>query len=422
MSILPRGSTFYLKRHVPKRFASIEPRREVWISLRTDSRREAEARADGAWRQMVAGWEALLAGCSPDDDVRYRAAQDLARARGFRFLAVDRVAALPAHDLFARIEATMTDSGEIQPQLAAAFLGTAKKPDLTLSRALDEYWSLAEDRTLGKSEDQIRRWRNPRKKAFRNLIDVIGDVPLHEISGDDMLEFRAWWWRKIKDEGLTPNSGNKDFTHIASTLRLINKTMRLGLVLPLDGLSFAEAEKAKRLEFTEKWIKEEILKAGALDGLNLEARCILLGMINTGYRPSEAQGLLAEHIRLDTNVPHIRIEPDGRQLKTSNSRRVIPLTGCSLEAFRACPNGFPRYRNKPGLTDTINKYMRENKLLESPDHTLYGLRHSFEDRMLDRGVDERVRRDLMGHALTRQRYGQGASLDRLAEVVRSVAL
>ncbi len=101
---------------------------------------------------------------------------------------------------------------------------------------------------------------------------------------------------------------------------------------------------------------------------------------------------------------------------------MIPLAGVSLEAFRACPEGFPRYRNKPGLTDTVNKYLRENGLLESPGHTLYGLRHSFEDRMLDRGVDERVRRDLMGHALTRQRYGQGASLDRLAEVVQSVAL
>jgi integrase len=65
--------------------------------------------------------------------------------------------------------------------------------------------------------------------------------------------------------------------------------------------------------------------------------------------------------------------------------------------------------------------MRENGLMETPEHTLYGLRHSFEDRMLDRDVDERIRRDLMGHALDRQRYGKGASLEKLREVVRSIA-
>lgn len=31
-----------------------------------------------------------------------------------------------------------------------------------------------------------------------------------------------------------------------------------------------------------------MLSPGALDGLNGEARAILLGMVNTGYRPSEA--------------------------------------------------------------------------------------------------------------------------------------
>ena len=66
--------------------------------------------------------------------------------------------------------------------------------------------------------------------------------------------------------------------------------------------------------------------------------------------------------------------------------------------------------------------MRENKLCETPDHTLYGLRHSFEDRLLDRDTDERIRRDLMGHSLNRERYGKGASLEKLAAVVQSIAL
>jgi integrase len=101
---------------------------------------------------------------------------------------------------------------------------------------------------------------------------------------------------------------------------------------------------------------------------------------------------------------------------------VIPLLGVSLEAFRQYPQGFPRYANSPSLTDTINKYLRENGLLESEEHTLYGLRHSFEDRMLAAGIDERIRRDLMGHSLRRERYGEGASLELLQTLLKPLAL
>ena len=138
---------------------------------------------------------------------------------------------------------------------------------------------------------------------------------------------------------MTPNSGNKDFTHISSTIRLLNQTKRFGLTLTLTGLNFSEGDKRTRLPFSEIWLRDRLTAPGALDGLNLEARCILLGMINTGYRPSEAQSLWRDQIKLDCNYPHISIEPNGRTLKTQSSRRIIPLVGVSLEAFKACPNG-----------------------------------------------------------------------------------
>ena len=80
---------------------------------------------------------------------------------------------------------------------------------------------------------------------------------------------------------------------------------------------------------------------------------------------------------------------------------------CELFKEEECysPDGFPRYRDNPGLSDTINKFMRENGLLKTPSHTLYSLRHSFEDRMLASNVDERIRSDLLGHRLSRESYG-----------------
>ncbi|MCF6344688.1 MAG: hypothetical protein L3J15_08475 [Devosiaceae bacterium] len=145
-------------------------------------------------------------------------------------------------------------------------------------------------------------------------------------------------------------------------------------------------------------------------------------MINTGYRPSEGCGLFPEHIKLEGAVPHISIEGVGRQLKSVHARRVIPLAGVSLEAFQQCPNGFPRYRDNPSLSATVSKYLRANDLLETPKHSLYGLRHAFEDRMIAAGIDDRIRRDLFGHTLNRERYGKGATLEHLHQCVQSVAL
>jgi integrase len=237
-----------------------------------------------------------------------------------------------------------------------------------------------------------------------------------------MLDFRQWWIERIAAEELTANSANKDLIHIGEVLKTVNTMKRLRLDLPLSGLSIKEGERRIRPPFSTDWIRTRILADGALAGLNREARCILLGMVNTGYRPSEGAGLLPHHIRLDTNVPHIRIEPEGRSLKSPRARRVIPLAGVSLKAFRECPEGFPRYRNSPSLSDTVNKYLRENNLLQTPEHSLYSLRHSFEDRMIAARVDDRIRRDLFGHRLSREHCGESASLEHMAELVQSFAL
>jgi integrase len=322
-----------------------------------------------------------------------------------------------------RIKAVPTVHGIPDRIEAAAVLGGGKGNDLTIGAALDAYWMLAADKTIGKSDDQLRRWKNPRIKAIKNLIGVIGDKPIANISADDMLDFRQWWLERMQSDGLTANVANKDLIHIGDVLKTVNKMKRLGLDLPLSGLSFKEGDAATRPPFSETWIKDKILAPGALGGLNDQAHAILLVMVNTGARPSELAALTPECIRLDHAVPHISIEAVGRQLKTGNAKRVIPLVGVSLEALRGFPDGFPRYRGSSAtLSGTVSKFLRSQGLAETPDHTLYSLRHSFEDRLLAAGVDERIRRDLFGHALNRERYGAGAALAHLRDVIQAVAL
>ncbi|RMC33712.1 integrase [Paracoccus alkanivorans] len=382
----------------------------------------AEQKSATAWAQMIEGWEAKLAGDTLDAEQRFQAAKDLADVRGFRYLPISKVAELPVEELLRRIEAIRGDkTGEPDMREAASLMGTVKEPQITVSKALQLYWELAREKTLGKSGDQLRRWRNPRKKAVTNFVNVIGDKAISDITADDMLDFRNWWLDRIEADEVGANSANKDLTHLSDVLKTVIRMKRLGIALSFDGLSFKEGDARQRPPFSNDWIKEKLLAEHALDGLNDQARGILLVMVNTGARPSEIANLTADQIRLDSNVPHIAIAPEGRQLKSKYARRIIPLCGVSLEAMRAHPEGFPRYRDKPGLSATVNKFLRENGLLETPEHSLYGLRHSFEDRMLAAGVDDRIRRDLFGHRLDRERYGNGASLEHAQSIVQAIS-
>ncbi|TIR25956.1 MAG: integrase [Mesorhizobium sp.] len=422
MNLTLRNRTYHIVRRVPKRYAQIDPRKQVWISLHTDSKTVAEQKAPTAWAHMVEGWEARLAGATDDAERRFAAAKELAAVRGFSYLPADRVAQLPREKLLERVESALKLNGDAAKIEARAVLGGAREPGIKISKALELYWGFAKQDTIGKSEDQLRRWEHPRKRAIANLIEEIGDKELSEITGDDMLDFRETWMERIAAGDAQPDTANKDFQHIGNILRTVVKMKRLGLVLPLDGLTFKADKERSRPPFSVEWIKTKLLAPGALDSLNTEARCILLGMINTGYRPGEAAGLMPHHIRLDVDVPHISIEPEGRQLKNKVSQRLIPLVGVSLEAFKQCPQGFPTYRFRDKISNTVNKYLREHDLLETPEHVLYSLRHSFEDRMIAAKVDDRIRRDLFGHSLGRERYGEGATLAHKRDILQSFAL
>lgn len=393
----------------------------VFLSLHTDSKEIATIKAKKIWADMIEAWEAKLDGDDSDAFQRMEAARNLAAKRGFRFLTADKVAKLPLAELLDRIEAVVTPSGKVDKLEAEAVLGGARPPVIKVSRALDRYWTVAKAKTLGKTKDQIRRWENPRKKAVANFIEVIGDLPLEDITTRDLFKFREWWVEKMAEEGLSANSANKDFIHLTSLIREVARSEEIPLSFDTRGLSIEERDKGTRPPFSTEWIKTRLLVPGALAGLNDEARGILLVMVNTGARPSEIAACKAGNIVLDAPIPHLNIDGAARALKTRNSRRKIPLLGVSLEAAKAHRSGFPRYFDNPALSDTINKFLRENKLLETPDHSLYSLRHSFESRMLAADFPERLKSELMGHRLNRERYG-AVDLAHVRDWLQKIAL
>jgi integrase len=418
-----RDGTYYLRRRVPKRFAEIEPRAVIWASLKTDSLREAEDKLESVWDSLVGAWEARLAGDTAAAEEELGHARKIAHSRGFRYLPSSRVARLPLEDLLQRIESIPKINGSHDIVVAKAVLGAVQPPEITLSRARDIFIEVTQDRRAGMTRDQERIWLNARRRAVETMIDAIGDLPMQQIGADELLDYREALWGKVQAGEITAATANKAMTFAFHTIKTVNSVRRLGLSFDFSDLRFRGAAHGTRRPFSDEWIRDRILAPGALAGLNTEARCVLLGMVNTGYRPSEATGLRPEDIRLDTDIPHISIHGRFRRIKNRESERDIPLVGVSLEAFRQCPGGFPRYRDRGTVTAAINKFMRENGLRETPEHSLYGLRHSFEDRLLGVGVDERIRRDLLGHRLAnRERYGAGARLAQLHEILLGIAL
>ena len=73
-------------------------------------------------------------------------------------------------------------------------------------------------------------------------------------------------------------------------------------------------------------------------------------------------------------------------MKNPHSARHVPLVGVALAAARRHPQGFPRYRGKSSYSATVNTYLRENALMPSADHTIGGVRHTWESRLKKAGI------------------------------------
>lgn len=422
-----RGGNYQFRKRVPRRYAAVEPMPFVQLSLHTDSLTVANQKAPIVWAELIEAWEAKLAGESMEGDERLNAARALAQKRGFRFMPIKEVANLPIKEVLQRLDQIKDQPTRADLPVIEAMLGTPEKSKIRVSQALDEFYSVAGERVIGKNDDQLRRHKNPRIKATKNFIDAVADKELTAITAEDMFEFRKWLAERVVKGEISAASANKDMTYLLAMWKPVAQSKGFKLGFDTEGLmlkTVRNSRKDTRPPFSDKWIKERLLADGALGGLNTDARLILLGMINTGYRPSEGAGLLPDEIVLTANVPHIIIQPNkNRALKNTQSERIIPLTGVSLEAFREAKNGFPRYaKNSATLSATVNKYLTERNLLETPKHVMYSLRHAMEDRMLTNKVDERIRMDILGHQISRERYGKGGELAHIHGLLNEFAI
>lgn len=418
-----RGGKWQYVRRVPQHVVPFLGRSRIECSLKTSSLETARIRRDAMEEADDRHWSALLAQTPAEAaEARYKADRARCLALGYTFKSLDHlVHAAPLEEATERV-LMLDGSGEGRFSIDAdAVLGTAPRPSPPISKALEIYFrDVAPDRLRTKSPQQQRVYKKVKQRAVNNFIAVIGDKAVDQITREDAQAFFAWWQRRITgaaDKGakLSPNSGNRDVGNLRKLLDdhygHIGEEDRPN---PFRNLRFRErkTDQKKRPPFPVAWISGTLLQSGAFDGLNLQAACIALAMIETGCRPSELCNLPEDRVHAGAEIPFIEIEfQDERELKTESSIRRIPLVGVSLHAFRLCPAGFPRYRDKEeNFSQTVRKHFRAHGLFPTERHVIYSLRHSFEDRMKEGGIDAELRRLLMGHAINREEYGEGGSL------------
>lgn len=426
MSIILRNKSWHLVRRVPRRFRAVEPRTQVWISLHTDSESVAKMKAPRAWQDLEAAWEAKLSGSDDDAEARFAAARALANQKGFGYVPAAEVIMVSREDFVRRAEAISESSTGIPDHLEAkALLGTVQAPAVTVSRAMELFFDYVRGEEVGMSKQQVRRRQSDVRGPIQHFISVVGDRAIDKVTREDMRAFRDWFIDRVEIDGLNPDTANKNMDHFRKVLKRVNEEQKLDIELPFgQGLRLRTEKKRRRVRpaFSDEWIRDKLLAPGALDELHPEARAIFLVMINTGARPSELQNLRRAQIKLNDDVPRIEIAPIERALKTVNAPREIPLTGVSLKAIKAFPEGFPHYLGNLELSRDINDHLTAKGLRETPKHVMYSLRHRFEDRMLEGGIDPRIRRDLMGHEIDVERYGQGGHLRFKRDLLQAIAI
>ena len=378
------GARFYYVRRLPKDIAEIEGRSDIKISLRTDSRAEAEAQISNINERIELRWQAIRDGRGDDAEKHWKSALDLARSFGFAYREKDQLLGGDLGDIVARLEALETVAVKPDRRNASALLGTARKPALTLEGALDRYWGLTRERTADKSPNQIRKWKNPRIKAVRNFVQLMGNMELTAIDRDAALNFRDWWADRVLNDGLQAESANKDLGHLSHIVTTVSQALRIKDDAPFKGIRLSASKLSRTAPFSSGFVRERILSARGFKGLNPDHELIVYVLMETGARPGEIINLGADNIVLSDPYPHIRIRPSkSRGLKTGNAKRDIPLVGMALWATRKAPEGWPELHDREdSVGANINKFMRNHCLKETGDHTLYSFRAAFQDRML----------------------------------------
>jgi integrase len=329
---------------------------------------------------------------------------------------------LPIDDILARFETLVRRETIDNKQEVTALLGGVPQPALMTGGMLDEFEQIARASLSSKSERQKKKWRQPKATALDVFVSVVGNRPISSLTRADALKFRSYWQDRVVAGEVEIATANKCMGHVSTMFQTINESKQLNLPAIFQRVRISGGKEGQRLAYPAEFVQNRFLIDGMFDDLNPEARRVVYLVVETGLRLSEAVNLSAATIRLGAPIPHVCVMPEGRDLKTDQSAREIPLVGVALRAMQEQPDGFPRYRDKADvLSALVNKALKARELRPERGQSLYSLRHTFEDRLTAVDAPDKIIACLMGHKWSRPRYGVGPSLEHKRDWLERIA-
>jgi len=154
------------------------------------------------------------------------------------------------------------------------------------------------------------------KRNIKYVINLLGDRPLENYSSSDAASFRDYLLQK----GLTVSSVKRNFSTIKSIINLTILENGLEINNPFSRTYMPEIEdKQYRESIPINIIKHIQSLCREYDD---DLRWLIALLSDTGMRLGEGVGLLKSDLKLDCDMPHIRLIPhQWRRLKTRTSER-----------------------------------------------------------------------------------------------------
>jgi len=316
------------------------------------------------------------------------------------------------HLLTATISSILQAINQLFPVNKSAHLLTAtekqKETNLTLGNLLTKFLAWYKEERAYSSYVRYRR-------RARKILEFFGEnTPVNKITLEKIEEYKKW----RRKQGVKPVTINKDLRLLATA---INRAVEFEWI-PNHKLYrkpfLIKGVKSERIRYLTEDEEKKLIQA--LDQSRSSIlKDVVLFALHTGLRLGEILNLKWENVNLKDRV--IILFPE--QTK-SRRKHVLPLNDVAFEVLKrrfecridSCPYVFHRQGRK--VKSIREAFENALKRAGIENFRFHDLRHTFASRLVQKGVDLYVVKELLNHSdiQTTQRYAH-LKLDNLKSAV-----
>lgn len=261
-------------------------------------------------------------------------------------------------------------------------------------------------------KSQDKAFTNAQKAHWEKLIAFTGDIALEGFTRDKAKSYRD----HRLNSGIKATSVKREISTIKAIFAKAIVELSISMVNPFEKLVIQGSDQGeKRPSFTKAELRQLIEAAKIQDD---ERRRLALCLALTGARLAEIVGLRKDDVDLEKMI--ISIVPHAsRSLKTTNSKRRVPLHPWAAEALKnqviESKNGyvFPAYANEDSVkSDSASAMLKKwiGTVLPQTQKTAHSMRHTMADLLREVETPSAIRHAICGWSNQEgvaEHYGEG---------------